>query len=641
VSRRTLRIGALSAILDGADFRYIRFGDLEIARRIYVAVRDIAWRTVLPQDVWANVEEHDHELIIRCGAHHEHGPVIFDWEGSIAVTETSITYEMDGVAGGTFDYARVGLCLHHPMESAGRPYHGTSQDGSIAGTFPDTIAAQIHVGEIDLPVFPPVTALTVMQSDEVAVDFTWNGERFEMEDHRNWSDASFKSYPKPADLGYAFHATAGERLQEKMTVAVRSVSKPRRRHGRSRQRASIRIEIGPSLARSFPAVGFGLPSHGQPSTTAETNLIRSMHPSHLRVDLRLAAPGWQDVLNRAVREAGAIGCAIELAIFLREEPERELAALATYLAGDDWRVDRVLVLHELEETTRPLWIAAARGQLRLVLPGAQFFGGTNGYFNELNRNRECIDGADGLAFSLNPQVHAFDDLSLMENLAAQPETIRTARSFAGPLPVAVTPITLRPRPAATRDAMPGATEELPFEVDPRQFTLVGAAWSLASVGLLAGAGATSLTYFETSGWLGVTEREHPSRQSTRVASPALSPYPMFHVFADIGEWRGADLADLRIADQTAIGGIACGTTDTSFLAIANLTEDEQRVEVGPYEGDVHLRRLNDASASLAARDHVAFRADSTLLRSRGHLVSLTLSPYEVARIDVGRKGSSS
>jgi hypothetical protein len=116
---------------------------------------------------------------------------------------------------------------------------------------------------------------------------------------------------------------------------------------------------------------------------------------------------------------------------------------------------------------------------------------------------------------------------------------------------------------------------------------------------------------------------------------------MFHVFADIGEWRGADLADLRIADQTAIGGIACRTTDTSFLAIANLTEDEQRVEVGPYEGDTHLRRLNDESAPLAARDHVAFRADSTLLRSRGHLVSLTLSPYEVARIDVCPKGSSS
>lgn len=641
VNRARLRIGELSAILDGTDLRYVRFGDLEVVRRIYVAVRDIKWRTILPEAEWANVEEHEHELIIRCGARHRAGPVLFDWEGMIVVTETTIAYVMDGVAKTAFDYARIGLCFHHPMESAGCQYEGVSPNGSVAGTFPDTIAPQINVGEIDLPVFPPVTALTVMQTNDVAVHLAWDGERFEMEDHRNWSDASFKSYPKPADLGYRFYAHTGERLQEKMTVEVRSPSKPRNHRGWIRQREPVRIEIGPSLARPLPPIGLGLASHGELSTAAEISLIRTALPSHLRVDLHLASPGWQDVLARAATEAGALGSGLELAIFLREQPERELAALASSLADNPCRVDRVVVLHEFEETTRPLWIAAARGQLRPLLGSAHFFGGTNGYFNELNRNRECIEGVEGLAFSLNPQLHAFDDLSLMENLAAQPETIRTVRSFAGLLPVAVTPITLRPRPTATREgAMLGSTEGLPSDVDPRQCALLGAAWSLASIGLLSRAGAASLTYFETTGWGGVAETEHPTHPSTHFVYPALSPYPLFHVFADVGEWRGADLADLRIADDTAIGGIACRSLDADFLAIANLTQDERRVEIGPCGGDIHLRRLNAETAPLAAGDQFSFRAETTRLHGRTPFVTLTLSPYEVARFDLPREGLS-
>ena len=44
-----LRAGPLSMIFEAGDLRYIRFGDYEILRRIYVAVRDHNWDTILPQ----------------------------------------------------------------------------------------------------------------------------------------------------------------------------------------------------------------------------------------------------------------------------------------------------------------------------------------------------------------------------------------------------------------------------------------------------------------------------------------------------------------------------------------------------------------------------------------------------------------
>ena len=43
-----LRAGPLSLIYEEGDLRYIKLGDHEILRRLYVAIRDRNWGTVLP-----------------------------------------------------------------------------------------------------------------------------------------------------------------------------------------------------------------------------------------------------------------------------------------------------------------------------------------------------------------------------------------------------------------------------------------------------------------------------------------------------------------------------------------------------------------------------------------------------------------
>nr|MBC8254944.1 hypothetical protein [Ardenticatenia bacterium] len=49
-----LRAGPLSLVYEEGDLRYIRLGDREILRRVYVAIRDRNWGTVLP--VLSNVQ---------------------------------------------------------------------------------------------------------------------------------------------------------------------------------------------------------------------------------------------------------------------------------------------------------------------------------------------------------------------------------------------------------------------------------------------------------------------------------------------------------------------------------------------------------------------------------------------------------
>ena len=73
----------------------------------------------------------------------------------------------------------------------------------------------------------------------------------------------------------------------------------------------------------------------------------------------------------------------------------------------------------------------------------------------------------------------------------------------------VSPVTLKPRfnANATEPEAVNTPRELPVSVDPRQMSLFAAAWTLGSIKYLAESGASSVTYYETTGWRGVMETE--------------------------------------------------------------------------------------------------------------------------------------
>ena len=62
-------------------------------------------------------------------------------------------------------------------------------------------------------------------------------------------------------------------------------------------------------------------------------------------------------------------------------------------------------------------------------------------FVELNRNRQT---APSLTWGINPQVHAVDELTMIENLAAQGDTVVTARSFAPDAEFHISPVLIPP-----------------------------------------------------------------------------------------------------------------------------------------------------------------------------------------------------
>jgi D-apionolactonase len=617
---RELRAGPLAVQLEGIDLRYVRFGGIELVRRLFAAVRDDAWGTVPPQVSGLAIEDGGHSFRVTFEAAHERRDLRFSWRGEFTGSaDGTLECRLDGTAETEFDYNRIGFCVLHPMENAGHPY----RTGTDAGKLPAEIGPQrLEDGKL-WPLFPSYDRLEIEVADGIWARFEFEGDLFEMEDQRNWTDASFKTYSTPLTLGVPHHADERQRISQTVRLTVSGDAAPAEAGG------PVRIEIGDMAAPALPRIGLGMSSHGGDLTEREKDLLVELRPDHLRVELHLGDEGWRGELERAGRQATGLAAGLELALFLGDDPGAELAALGAVLPLAQARIDRVLVFKEGELVADAHWSWLAREHLGAAVSGAPFAAGTDNWFVEINRHRPDLEGADGVAYSICATVHAEDDTSVRETPAAQAETVRSAHALAGNRAIFVGPVTLRPR-SWPHGEIKQDPSELPAQVDARQCALLGAAWTVASLKHLAEASPASITYFETVGWRGVLECESGPPLPDKFPSHAGQPFPLYHVLTDVGGWR--EFVRVREARSSApLDVVALAVEDDAgvHLLVANLTPQPQRVQITGLEtDDLSVRMLDEETAGQAGADPAAFRNHC---ENTGP--DLELRAWAVARID--------
>jgi hypothetical protein len=187
---------------------------------------------------------------------------------------------------------------------------------------------------------------------------------------------------------------------------------------------------------------------------------------------------------------------------------------------------------------------------------------------------------------------------------------------------------------------PPEPDGLPGPVDPRQLSLLGAAWALGSAKYLAESGAASATYFETTGWRGIVETDAGSPMPERFPAGPQAAFPMYHVFADLAEWRDGDLVAATSSDPLAAEAVALRLGERLRVLVANVSPDEQHVTLeglADVAGAGHgtIRVLDEASATEALADPTAFRSSAQPIEASGGRLELDLRPYAVARIELG------
>jgi hypothetical protein len=388
----------------------------------------------------------------------------------------------------------------------------------------------------------------------------------------------------------------------------------------------VTITLGNKVPGKIPSIGFGAPSDGHQLSAEQTTRLKKLRPAHIRVDVKLWEPAWADDFNWGLNYCRHLGTQMELALHLDQTAGTELEKFATLIGSHERMIRRILLFQRGEKSTTRGVLEIARKNLPALL---ELVVGTNADLYHFNLSRPPADaGVSGVCWSMNPQVHAFDNASIAETPEAVLHQLRSVQAAYPDKEMVVSPITLKPRfnPVATGPEPEIPKGELPPQVDPRQLSLCAASWTLAMVRNLAEGGAASVTFFETSGWRGLMENETGSPIPERFPSRPNMLFPVYHLFSALAEFGGGTVVESSSTFPREVTSLCVvNSNGEKLLLLGNLSSSAQEVTVtGGKLGNVAI--LSAETAAQAQEDPMFFQRIAK--RSPGNW--LILPPRAVA-----------
>ena len=636
---RVLRAGALSAILDNGALRYIRLGDVEVMRAIAFLVRDENWGTFTPEISNLAVSEADGAFSVRYEARCLDANRSIRYQAEISCSpKGDLLFTARAKPDSNFLTNRTGFVVLHPLKGvAGRPVEVEHVDGrKVRSEFPAIIN----------PVQPffDIRALTHEVRPGLKVTCRMEGDSFEMEDHRNWTDASFKTYVRPLAKPWPYTLAAGQGFTQSVSLTF---SGPLPAPAVQTGPRMIEVRVGNATSQRMPQIGLGVPPEEAAPALAVAPLIRAAQVRTLVCQFdgrRSDTAATAALCARLALQTGA-GVVAEIILPAKAAPASELAPIASAIAAAGLKLAAVTVspaphlkaiLPGSKGPDVPPY-EALYAAARQAFPGVALGGGMYSYFTELNRNRPPAELLDFVTHTTSPIVHAADDVSVMETLEALPYVIQSTRSFIKGKPYRVGPSAIpardNPYGAASADN-PGNGRECLAKMDPRQRGLFGAAWTLGYIAAFANGGIEVVSIGAPTGPSGIIARktDYPQPYFGTAQPPAV--YPVYHVIKGMAAAAGAEIVDSRASDSGKVACVAFKTPGGIELWLANLSDTPQSVTFGGL-GTRPMTALvldEDSFVDVSVRPQYLAESGHSIAPGSTHL----LGAYSVARLTVAQ-----
>ena len=594
-AERKFSAGALTLILSDGTIRGLSWHGTEVVRGIACPVRDANWATYASVLVDEKVKESPDEFEISQVRLVANGALRVDLvfrghsDGTfIATTQMSARDE--------FITNRAGFTLLHPL----RDVAGTA----LSIIHPDRSITSSHFPLLISPgqVAAEIAGLRYCLNG-IDTEIAFQGEVFEMEDQRNWSDASFKTYCRPFSLPRPYRLGAGEIRRQQ--IDVRLAGMPRGHTASPASPPAGTLELQP-LAANVPHIAVAIDDGTIPDQSAQ-DCARVMGPRILQ--LRVTPDTAQRVCQCAGKLIFARPAEIELEIIVpaTDDPDVSIANVAAECKRASLAVTRVLALPESYlRSYQPAgpWPAGPAPQdllehARRAFPGAEIGSGVLTYFTELNRCRPAVARCDYIGHGVTATTHAADDRSVIESLEGLSHIYASAGALAGERDyrLGLVAIGMRSNPYGSgvmenslqnRIAMAGA--------DPRQRGLFAAAWAVGAVAATEGHKVSSLALSALVGPFGAIYRREAWAQPGYQEGGTGMVYPIFHVLRFMSLMGGAPRLSMRSAGG-GIAGVASQEHSQILLIIANLGTDLSLVRL-PRDAEIRILNADNFQAAI-------------------------------------------
>jgi D-apionolactonase len=624
---RLLRAGRMTARFVAGGLRAISYDGVEVLRAIAFVVRDRDWGTYSPDISDLTVEEGETETVVTYRALCEGpGQSRLSIRAAITLSTTgSMVFRAEAKTDTGFETNRCGFCVLHPIVGvAGTPVKVEHVDGSAEdAVFPDLIAPWQP--------FQDIRALTHQVMPGVDAQCRMEGDTFEMEDQRNWSDASYKTYVRPLALPWPYEIGSGEGVAQTITLSVsdRRAQKPLAQHEGDKP---VTLTWGEDLGR-LPDIGLVVTPEDARATRTTLAEIGHFGASALILHFDPGAghglAALQDFAALAASFSGTTS--LEIALPCQRPVAEELAEIANLVGEAGLRLDAIIVSPSVDRQSTPpgsrwpdcppladVYVAAAG-----AFPTVRLGGGMLSYFTEINRKRVPAERLDFVSHATNPIVHAADDASVMETLEALPFIGRSLRAIYGDRPYRVGPSTLamRQNPYGSRTMdNPDGRRIAMANRDPRHNGLFGAAFAAGYAAGFVSARLEQLTLSALTGPFGLIAGEGEPVPPGTVRPVGRS----VEMLAGMAGWS-AQAVDTG-ASRAVLGLAARERSGHAALLVVNVTSGAVSVDLDKLglPRAVQLSMLDESTMINAA----ARGLSSTPFTG----ASLVLAPYAVAQL---------
>ncbi|MDP4222208.1 MAG: hypothetical protein Q8868_02750 [Bacteroidota bacterium] len=590
----SLMAGNLTMHLSNGSLRYISIGNNELIRRIYASVRDPEWLTITPaiSEKKYNIRSDSFRLEFSCRyiSAEIDFTARFEIEGRI---DNSIIFSMDGIATRTFKKNRIGFCILHPIENtAGKVCFITHTNGIVENSlFPEFV--QPHQPFLDIKSMK-------WQVAEGTCSLDFEGDVFETEDQRNWTDASFKTYCTP--LSEPFPVIVHEGTSIKQRIVFRAENFPVQNQS---EKKAARISLDPQISVKVPSIGIARATRAEPLSGAELRLLRPLRFDHYRIEVRLFENGWKEIAIKAVDEALKLAAKIEFVLFVDDNYEIQTKEFCDWLKSAQPGVLCLLLFHKSFPATPKEIAEKVIPVFKTLLPDIKTGTGTNANFVQLNRNRQPARLADFITFSIQPQEHASDNQTLIENLAAQEDVVRSAAEFADGSAIWISPVNIQRRFNANLSFIeePFTGHEIPPQIDARIMSLLGAGWTAISLKYLCRNNIAGVTYYETAGERGIMQGEYSSRWPQEFPAYSGMIFPVYFIFRYLQANRSLKVIGSSSSQPLSADSLVLSDGKQVRMILVNFTKDRITAIITGCKGMMRLRELNSRNYSEAASNY--------------------------------------
>ena len=624
--------GPLSAEFDNGNLRYIRFNGVEVLRAIAFLVRDENWGTYPVALNNLRIDQRKDSFSVSYRAQCTRLGQQIDYDAIIeGKSNGSLAFRATAKPKRDFLTNRTGFVVLHPLQGVvGQAVKVEHVDGTVTNDkFPEHINPDCpyrNICALSHEALPGVWARCVME-----------GDAFEMEDHRNWTDASFKTYVRPLSKPWPYRLPGGQEFRQSVTLSFSGVAPKTTKSGKG---GAVQIKIGAATEQNIPPIGLGMPAEELDHALSQTELIKMLAPNFLVCFFDPRQQHGVTELSKYRRISEKIGAdvALEIVVQSLDDFAAELERVAEYVGMAGLKPVAVAVCpvghlkSVLPGGTYPPApdLEALYKAARAAFPKAKLGGGMFSFFTELNRKRPPAQWLDFITNTTSPIVHAADDRSVMETLKALPYQIETAKAFSGGVAHRVGPsgIGARDNPhGATYSDNPNNLRVCLAKMDPRQRGLFSAAWTLGYVATLARTGVDSISMGAPTGPLGMIYREAEHTQPFFDDLEAVAVYPVFHTMSALNRASSKPMAATACSQHDKVACLAWCEKEETFALIANLTADEQTINLAGVPDNATLGVLDEDSFIFATTNAKTFRRAGKLL---GDAKQIRLGGYAVA-----------